>query len=109
MVAPVVISMTESKALSGILSAGFGQSARHLAEIAVRPNVLEVKPLTCIRHCERALRCWTPRRAGPRTSNGRFALRLLAAALAPKLSPDISRKSRTKIPGISFSGPDRSI
>jgi hypothetical protein len=72
------------------LSAGFGQSARHLAEIALRPNVLEVKPFTCIRHCERALRCWTRDEPGPHLE--RAIAELLVAALAPKLSPDISRK-----------------
>jgi hypothetical protein len=65
--------------------AGLEQGARRLAELAQRPNVLQVKPLTRVRHCEHALRCWIRGESGTHIEEA--IAQLLIGALALKLSP----------------------
>jgi hypothetical protein len=78
--------MTESMALCRALErAGLEQNARALAELAQRPNVLEVKPLRRIRNAEHALRCWI--RGEPGAHIERAIAELIIGVLALKLSP----------------------
>lgn len=57
---------TETMPLSRALArAGLGEAARQLTVIALRRDVLQVKPVTRIRHAEHALRCWVRGESGP--------------------------------------------
>jgi hypothetical protein len=47
----------------------------HLAEIALRPNVLETRPLTRVGHAEPALRRWARGEPGPHIENAIGELR----------------------------------
>jgi hypothetical protein len=68
-----------------LANAGLKQTARTLAEIAMRPNALEVKSLTRVRHCERALRCWIRGEEGPHIEQA--IAELLVVALTLRLNP----------------------
>jgi hypothetical protein len=64
--------------------AGLVQTARRLVRLALQPNALQVKPLTRVRHCEHALRCWR----GESGAHIEDAIaQLIIGALALKLSP----------------------
>jgi len=77
--------MNESLPLCRALErAGLDETARCLTQLALRPNVLEVKPLTRVRHCERALRCWI--RGEPGAHIEHAIAELLVGALTLKLT-----------------------
>jgi hypothetical protein len=79
-------SATESMALCRALErAGLEQTARCLSRLALQPDALQVKPLTRVRHCERALRCWIRGESGEHIENA--IAQLLIGALALRLSP----------------------
>jgi hypothetical protein len=81
-------SVTESMPLCRALErVGLAGAARHLAEIATRPKMLEVKPLTRVRHCERALRCWIRSEEGEHIE--RAIAELLVGALTLGLNPAV--------------------
>jgi hypothetical protein len=65
--------------------AGLEKAARCLARLASEPNALQVKPLTRVRHCEHALRCWIRGESGEHIE--RAIAQLLIGALALRLSP----------------------
>jgi hypothetical protein len=52
----------------------------------MRPNVLEVKPLTRVRHCEHALRCWIRGEPGPHIE--RAIAELIIAAVTQRLNSE---------------------
>jgi hypothetical protein len=79
-------SATESMALARALErAGLEQTARCLSHLALQPDALQVKPLTRVRHCEHALRCWIRGESGEQIE--RAIAQLIVAALALRLSP----------------------
>jgi hypothetical protein len=81
-----VESATESMALCRALErAGLEQTARRLAQLALQPNALQVKPLTRVRHCERSLRCWLRGESGAHIEDA--IAQLIIGALTLKLSP----------------------
>jgi hypothetical protein len=81
-----VESATESMALCRALErAGLEQTARRLARLALQPNALQVKPLTRVRHCEHALRCWIRGESGAHIEDA--IAQLIIGALALRLSP----------------------
>jgi hypothetical protein len=84
--------LTEAMALGRALDrAGLRQTARALAEIAMRPNVLEVKPLTRVRHCEHALRCWIRGEPGPHIERAIAELLVGALTLNPTATSCVKR------------------
>jgi hypothetical protein len=65
--------------------AGLEQVASRLAELAQRPNVFEVRPLTRVRRCEHALRCWVRGESGAHIEEA--LAQLLIGALTLRLNP----------------------
>jgi hypothetical protein len=80
--------LTEVMVLGRALDrAGLRQTARALAEIAMRSYVLKVKPLTRVRHCERELRCWIRGEPGPHIE--RAIAELIVGAMTLRLNPAV--------------------
>ena len=59
-------------------------AARRLVRLALQPNALHVKPLTRVRHCEHALRCWLRGESGAHIEN---AIAQLHHQRAPETEP----------------------
>ena len=79
-------NITEAMALCRSLErAGLEQTARALAELTQRPNVLDVKPLRRVRNAEHALRCWIRKEPGAHIE--RAIAELIIGVLALKLNP----------------------